>query len=464
MKTALIFATLMLGGIGSQGNAQVGCLSVTTAGCHVSPCHPCSGMVTVTVANGVPPYTVLWSTGDTTVIDSPAVASQLNGLCPGKYGVTVTDVEGCLGKNYSLVLANGLDTIPPTVVCQNVITTINPSGCDAWAFPHHVDGGSYSDCAGESDLHLSFSPDPTDTVIVFLCGDLGVNTVTLYATDSAGNTATCSATITVQDNSEACPPQPATMVAGVIATESGETVAGVTVKLSGSSQSFALTGEDGAYSFNLQPNSIYTVTPSKNDDPLNGVTTYDLVLITRHVLGIQALDSPYKLIAADINKSGAVTTADVVELRKLILHISTEFPNNTSWRFVDKGYIFPNPANPWEEVFPEQISVSGAMTTNNADFVAIKIGDINGSANSLETELEDRFENEIPNGDLALPFPNPAYEFVFFPDTPEWIQVFDMQGRKIDVVYQAGRWNVRGLVPGLYAVRTPKKFHIRVAH
>ena len=86
----------------------------------------------------------------------------------------------------------------------------------------------------------------------------------------------------------------------------------------------------------------FRVTPAKNDDWLNGVSTFDLTLIDKHILGVEYLNSPYKIIAADVNKSNTVTTYDMVELRKLILGIYTEIPGNTSWRFVDKDHIFPD--------------------------------------------------------------------------------------------------------------------------
>ncbi len=120
-----------------------------------------------------------------------------------------------------------------------------------------------------------------------------------------------------------------------------------------------VTGAFGDYGFpGLVAGANYTVTPEKNVDPLNGVTTYDLVLISKHILGIEALDSPYKMIAADINNSGSISTIDMVELRKLILFIDTEFQNNTSWRFVDAEFVFPNASNPWATSFPEIFSVN----------------------------------------------------------------------------------------------------------
>jgi len=105
-----------------------------------------------------------------------------------------------------------------------------------------------------------------------------------------------------------------------------------------------------------------------------------LVLIAQHILGMNQLDSPYKMIAADINKSGAISTLDILELRKLILYIETEFPNNTSWRFVDGDFVFPYPTNPFATAFPELVSINGLLENVTHDFVGVKIGDVNNTA------------------------------------------------------------------------------------
>ena len=70
------------------------------------------------------------------------------------------------------------------------------------------------------------------------------------------------------------------------------------------------------------------------------MSTFDLVLISKHILGINTFDSPYKHIAADVNQSGSITAFDLVQLRQLILNITTEFSNNDSWRFVDANHTF----------------------------------------------------------------------------------------------------------------------------
>jgi hypothetical protein len=98
------------------------------------------------------------------------------------------------------------------------------------------------------------------------------------------------------------------------------------------------------------------------------------------------------MIAADANKSNSITTLDIVELRKLILGIYTELPNNTSWRFVDGAYSFPNTLNPFEQLFPEDKKYPSLVGANlGQNYVALKVGDVNASAvaNSLMSS-EDR--------------------------------------------------------------------------
>jgi hypothetical protein len=85
------------------------------------------------------------------------------------------------------------------------------------------------------------------------------------------------------------------------------------------------------------------------------------------------------MIAADENQNGSITTSDVVQLRKLILGIYTTMPDQNSWRFVDKSFTFTYSNNPFFDIFPE--SRSECLSSKTAlDFVAIKIGDVNGSA------------------------------------------------------------------------------------
>ena len=111
-----------------------------------------------------------------------------------------------------------------------------------------------------------------------------------------------------------------------------------------------------------------------------GYLLLTLVLIQKHILGIKAIDNPYRMIAADVNNSKTISTLDMIQIRKLILNLDLRFNNVPSWKFVDATYKFPDLLNPWMSVFPEVININDLAGKVKADFVAIKMGDVNGNA------------------------------------------------------------------------------------
>ncbi|HRO09873.1 MAG TPA: T9SS type A sorting domain-containing protein, partial [Saprospiraceae bacterium] len=123
---------------------------------------------------------------------------------------------------------------------------------------------------------------------------------------------------------------------------------------------------------------------SKEGDDINGVSTLDIVMIQRHILGLEALNSPYKLIAADATNDSQISASDLTEIRKLVLGIISKYSKNNSWRFVVKG-SYMNPLHPFP--FVEKITVPEGQTTM-VDFVAVKIGDVNQTS---ETNLKGGF-------------------------------------------------------------------------
>ncbi|MAT53016.1 MAG: hypothetical protein CMN32_00945 [Saprospirales bacterium] len=317
-------------------------------------------------------------------IDAVGSSPNLNGNYPfGKHKVTI-EVEDLCG-NFSTCVVNieVKDGKKPTPVCVNglaveLMPDPNGNGGMVQLNPEHFNQGSYDNCTAAEDLVLALTPN------VFTCDDVGTNVVTMFVTDEAGNTDYCETYVIIQDNMVVCSGNLTADVGGAIANPAGSGVQDVLVEVSGNGPLTApvMTNQQGQFQFyGLDLGHDYTFTPNNNQNPLNGVTTFDMVLMTRHILNVQKLDSPYKIIAADVNHSGSVTTADIVELRKLVLQIIPEFSNNTSWRFVDKDYVFPDPENPFAEEFPEFFNINNlASDVNNVDFVAVKVGDVNMSA------------------------------------------------------------------------------------
>lgn len=175
---------------------------------------------------------------------------------------------------------------------------------------------------------------------------------------------------------------PMATISGRIENEMGEMIEDVTISLGGYDMTPAVTGVNGAFEFKEIPLAAdYMITPIKDEHYANGLSTYDIVLLSKHILGLKPLDSPYKLIAGDINNSGDITAFDMVVLRQVILGARADFPNNNSWRFIDAAYEFEQPQHPFGEDFPEAyeiVNLEEDMET--LDFIGVKIGDLNNNA------------------------------------------------------------------------------------
>ncbi|BDS13802.1 gliding motility-associated C-terminal domain-containing protein [Aureispira anguillae] len=104
--------------------------------------------------------------------------------------LTVVDINGnsssCNG-NIEVV-----DTVPPTMVCRD--TTVCVSGGFVNVIAADVDGGT-TDACGLSAIQTINGTNN----IIYTCADLGVQTVTLLRQDINGNSATCTANVTVRD-------------------------------------------------------------------------------------------------------------------------------------------------------------------------------------------------------------------------------------------------------------------------
>ncbi len=100
---------------------------------------------------------------------------------------------------------------------------------------------------------------------------------------------------------------------------------------------------------------------TKDGNYLDGVFTTDIILIMRHLLGIQPFDKDYQFVAADVSNDLNVTAADMSIIRKNILQQQDGFPSGVSWKFN-----------------PSQVSID-PLSTHDIEFQveAIKIGDVN---------------------------------------------------------------------------------------
>lgn len=299
---------------------------------------------------------------------------------PGEYHMIYQVSDNCGNTGFCETVVEVRDCKAPTPLCKNGVVIAICDGIAELLPPEVLNDNSFDNCPG--DLTFSFSENVEDSVIVLDCSTLGFFLVELWVTDAAGNQAFCETQIVVDNPCGDCQGLP--LVAGIVTTSDLQPMSGTTIDLNGSMDQSAVTLAEGEFEFEVEVNGDYTVTPSIESDPLNGVTTFDLVLISKHILGVQPFDSPYQLIAADANKSNAVTTADLLLLRKLILQVETNFADGQTWRFIEASYEFEDPLDPFSEEFPEVINLNNLQVSElGADFIGVKLGDVNASADPL---------------------------------------------------------------------------------
>jgi hypothetical protein len=296
------------------------------------------------------------------------------------YKITLKDCQApfILGHNKKAELA-GINNSGMVQVCvADVLNNLNDNCTDSI----YLD--SQLALVRESDNPDKAYPSDPQRCIMLDCGDANQDIVLqLWTRDKAGNGNYVNCTISVQDNLKLCKPIiviPAPLV-GVIKTENKMSVKNATVSAisNGSIINSNLSNTEGGFQIEGLPlNKNYDIKAEKTDEPFLGVTTFDISIISRHILDIEKIKTPYSIIAADVNGNSEIDGADLIHLRNFILRKTNALPAGV-WRFVDKKYTFQNPTAPFNEDFPQIVSIRNLTENQTADFVAIKIGDVNGT-------------------------------------------------------------------------------------
>ncbi len=138
-----------------------------------------NGTATAVASGGSGVYSYLWQPGLQTT-------ASVNNLSAGINTITVTDGNGCTDTASVNILV--IDNAAPIAICQNITVYLNPLGT-ASITGADINNGSSDNCGIAA---MTVSPNTFD------CNNLGDNTVVLTVTDGSGNSATCSAVVSVQ--------------------------------------------------------------------------------------------------------------------------------------------------------------------------------------------------------------------------------------------------------------------------
>ena len=150
-----------------------------------------------------------------------------------------------------------------------------------------------------------------------------------------------------------------------------------------------LTDVNGDYNSNTLPTLFnYQIRPEKTDLPFLGTSTLDMLFVQRHVLRLDTLETPYKVIAADVSGNQEVSIVDIIVMRRMILGIVDEWNDGVEWKFVDANTSFFDPAKPWPFDRVIEDANAGSSSCDN-DFIGIKIGDVDNSFEKSDTREDD---------------------------------------------------------------------------
>ena len=116
-----------------------------------------------------------------------------------------------------------------------------------------------------------------------------------------------------------------------------------------------------------------------NELDYEGITTADIVRIRRHLLGHEEFTEAWQYIAADINNSASVSTIDLVILSRLILGIEAELPEKRSLVILpDKEWIFHD-SDPFNRRYPRDFFWIQFFQSNAPGYYRlwlVKLGDL----------------------------------------------------------------------------------------
>ncbi len=227
-------------------------------------------------------------------------------------------------------------------------------------------------------------------------------------------------------------------ISGILQMEDGGPLPNVMIDVN-DGMYVTYTDEEGYYSLTVPAGGDYTIRPIKEDEVALGVSMYDVILLTWHIIGIVPLETPFKYLAGDANNSEYISTMDIVAIRSVILGMAEEFPNKKPWYFF---YVGDGSLDPFSEV-----AVLKNLTEDIswADFVVVKTGDLNDSAvnfsgeaveaydeGGLIIQIEDRY---ITEGETF------TVDFV--------VQEGKVMGYQFTIDFESSILDLEGLIPGV---------------
>ena len=183
-------------------------------------------------------------------------------------------------------------------------------------------------------------------------------------------------------------------ISGTIKTDHDFAFPGVEVMLSRQKDRLSeTTDSSGYFAFRHQGNGWFDLSATTQHDYLNGVSTADLLVLLDHLLGKDELSAPFDYIRADVDNSRSVSTADLIQIQKLILGRTSTFSTGTSWKIIRNDAELPL-TSPWqhEDLITRRLTNSEDQVF---DLLALKLGDVTDDAIHETTTNETRSPSTV---------------------------------------------------------------------
>lgn len=305
----------------------------------------------------------------------------------------------CIGELSFVLMPDGAGGGMAAVEADDFVIDVN-GNCNGGAIQYSI----YLE-EGEVD-QPGFTPTPGRTEIMVNCDDIGQLAVRVYTFSSNGSFGSCSAFADIDAfNENVCTIGGLGSLAGFITTPMNDHVSEVEIHISDMAgmNDMQYTDENGSFIFGgLEEGGTYMVRPAMGDMVnLQRVKTSDINRIMNHIMGVNPIENPYLLVAADVDADGFITVGDMVSIRRAILGLDDTYVNGPTFRFIQRDFDLSGLTEGWNpDIFPATYTVEPLEGNNReADFIAIEVGDVYLDASGRESATLEATDQLLAAGE-----------------------------------------------------------------
>jgi hypothetical protein len=271
-----------------------------------------------------------WSVDSIADMSGDTVRFTLEGLPVGEHRITWKVSDRCGNVQLCSELIRVEDGKAPTPFCYLSMPLVLMPGANMLEVrADHFIKDARDNCSDRSAIRFSWTLDPADSIRVFDCSDIGFQFIPVYAFDESGNFDFCFIFTRVTAHGNCTNGLSDNLVQGRILDFAGHPVPGIRLGLGTGSHlvhPVDTTTTEGLFRFRYNETiaepAMYF---SSGSIDLQGITTLDLVLFMKYLLGLaEPMDPELFHATADIDGNGVVNSADLLLLRDLILGLPVD--------------------------------------------------------------------------------------------------------------------------------------------